>query len=61
MVGHHNTQDQSNIRLNVLETYMHEEYDGSADILNDICLLKVEKMTLTNTVDIVCLPQSGEF
>merc|ERR1712176_379300 len=59
MIGHHDTTDPTNIRRNVLETHIHEGYDGSADIVNDICLLKVEPMTLSNTVDIVCLPQPG--
>jgi secreted trypsin-like serine protease len=60
--GHH-AQDDSPaspnlVEANILEINFHPDYDASAQE-NDLCLLKIEQVTLSEDVDVVCLPAQG--
>ena len=43
----------------IFHSCFHPEY-GSADFSNDICLLRVDSMQMSNFVDVVCLPEPGQ-
>ena len=62
IVGHHDMNDVSDgvgNRLAVLEIHIHDDYDAEY-LTNDICLLKVEQIKLSDSTGIVCLPDPGD-
>ncbi|CBY13822.1 unnamed protein product [Oikopleura dioica] len=61
-LGHHAQDDSpaspNRVVANILEVTIHPDYDASAQE-NDLCLIKIEKVTLNEDVDVVCLPDQG--
>ena len=51
-------KDEDGIIREILETYTHRGYPGSNNYANDIALLKIDPVELTNTVSIACLPSA---